>query len=212
MKSREDRALGAGPPDLRLRDSRPAATPESPRRFRSPSRSDLGPSPTSSGCGPRPCFLTLCQILAGDVAEDRVGSENASDAGQRRRPPAPRLAAPHGPSGDGPPSPRPGRPRRGPRPPPSTPPGPARSGRRPRPTRRRGPPPPPAPGRPTPPARRRPPRPRKRPRSPPRPRRASDLPTPGGRPGRRLGPAGRDPEGTGRGHHRGRTSSAFITS
>jgi hypothetical protein len=51
--------LRAGPPDLRLRDSRQAATSESPRRFRSPSHSDLDPSPTSSGCGSRPCFLIL---------------------------------------------------------------------------------------------------------------------------------------------------------
>jgi hypothetical protein len=66
---------------------------------------------------------------------------------------------------------------------PSTPPGPARSGRRPRPTRRREPPPPPAPGRSTPPATRRRPRLRKRPRSTPPPRKAfGALPTPDGPP------------------------------
>ena len=68
-------------------------------------------------------YLPLCRIPAGDVAEDPVGSENAADADQRRRPPAPRLAAPHGPSGDGPPSPSIGRPpRSGRRQPPRRPP------------------------------------------------------------------------------------------
>ena len=108
---------------------------------------------------------------------DAVGIPDAADTGTRRRslvhappgPPTPRRRwAPV-------PEPRPP----APRPPtaaPSTPPGPARSGRRPRPARRRGPPPPPAPGRSTPPATRRPPRPQGGPGSPPRPRRASGTP------------------------------------
>jgi hypothetical protein len=75
--------------------------------------------------------------LAGARAADQAGSPTAADVVGHRRPGVPHLLG---------------------SPPPSTPPGPARSGRRPRPTRRRGPPPPPAPGRSTPPATRRPPR------------------------------------------------------
>ena len=97
------------------------------------------------------------------------------------------------------------------------PPGPARSGRRPRPTRRREPPSPTRPG---------PLHPTRHAtaattaREPQEPAPAPEglrPPPPGGRPGRRPEPlparpragGGRDPEGTGRDHHRGRTSRSL---